>query len=402
MNDDSDMKRGQIGKAIGWSIPASILLHAILGVALFVRVPLDLSEPQKEEIVQVEIVPPPEPEKPPEKPPEQPPELKLPEPKPEEPKPPEPKPEEPKPEEPKKEEPKPEEPKKEEQKPPEPPPKPPEAPKPAEPPPPPPPPRPPPEQKPEEPPAADEQAKQSQLQMLRPVVEFGDKDSGPKKSEDGDASQEAAKAPVDPPPEEPPGEAPDQAPDEAAEADKPPANPVPDDIAVPEVGLDAVNPQLSGPLKGTSPDDTKTDFVTAPKPAEAKKTNDVPKAGKPVELAEAKRLFSRSETGDPFARTAMGNLPRELRASQLCSTELREQLRHASPPYNPEIVPSPRLPKGTVMDVRRAAFRANQQWYDLSFRCELDDNATKVLSFAFDVGAAIPRGEWRKRGFPEF
>jgi hypothetical protein len=98
----------------------------------------------------------------------------------------------------------------------------------------------------------------------------------------------------------------------------------------------------------------------------------------------------------------MGRIPREIRASQLCSTELREQLRHASPAYQPELLPSYRLPSGTVMEVRRAAFRAEAQWYDVSFRCEVDDNATKVVSFAFNIGSPVPRSEWRKRGFPDF
>src|SRR6218665_3406293 len=45
---------------IGWAIPGSILLHAVLAFALFFHLPLDFSEPQKEESVSVEIVPPPE------------------------------------------------------------------------------------------------------------------------------------------------------------------------------------------------------------------------------------------------------------------------------------------------------------------------------------------------------
>jgi hypothetical protein len=98
----------------------------------------------------------------------------------------------------------------------------------------------------------------------------------------------------------------------------------------------------------------------------------------------------------------MGNIPRDIRAQQLCRTELGEQLSHAKPFYHPEILPSPRLPSGTVMEVRQAAFRAEAQWYDVSFRCELDEGVTKVVSFAFQVGAPVPQSQWRKRGFPEF
>jgi hypothetical protein len=48
------------------------------------------------------------------------------------------------------------------------------------------------------------------------------------------------------------------------------------------------------------------------------------------------------------------------------------------------------------------AFRADGRWYDLSYRCEIDADAMKVVSFAFDVGEPIPRSEWRKRGLPDF
>ena len=96
----------------------------------------------------------------------------------------------------------------------------------------------------------------------------------------------------------------------------------------------------------------------------------------------------------------MGDLPRGTRVEQLCSTELYAQLRHASPPHNPELLPSFRLSRGTVLDIRRAAFRAKTRWYNLSFRCEVDADATHVVSFAFDVGAEVPKSEWRSRGFP--
>ena len=119
-----------------------------------------------------------------------------------------------------------------------------------------------------------------------------------------------------------------------------------------------------------------------------------------MKLHEAKTLFSRSATDDLVATTAMGNMPRGVRASELCLTELREQLLNASPPYFPELLPSARLKKGTVLDVRGAAFRTNAQWYDLSYRCEVNENATKVVSFAYGVGAPIPPGEWKRRGLP--
>lgn len=75
-------------------------------------------------------------------------------------------------------------------------------------------------------------------------------------------------------------------------------------------------------------------------------------------------------------------------------------MRNSTPPYWPDLLPAYRLGAGSVLEVREAAFRARGQWYDLSFRCEVDADATRVLSFAFNVGDAIPRDQWRARGFP--
>jgi hypothetical protein len=91
-----------------------------------------------------------------------------------------------------------------------------------------------------------------------------------------------------------------------------------------------------------------------------------------------------------------------VRVGQLCSTELGEQLKHSSSDYRPQVLPSYRLPRGTVLDVRRRACGSvGGRWYNVSFRCEVDADATKVVSFAFDVGSAVPRSEWKNRGFPE-
>ncbi|RVC65478.1 DUF930 domain-containing protein, partial [Mesorhizobium sp. M2A.F.Ca.ET.046.02.1.1] len=48
----------------------------------------------------------------------------------------------------------------------------------------------------------------------------------------------------------------------------------------------------------------------------------------------------------------------------------------------------------------QAAFSTTTQWYDLSFRCEVDADATRVLSFNFRVGGLVPPGDWTRRRFP--
>ncbi|KWV46688.1 hypothetical protein AS026_14915 [Rhizobium altiplani] len=389
--------------AFGWGIFASVLLHlAVVGFFL-VKLPVPAPQPE-EETVSVDLVPPPEEKKPEEKKPEEkPPELKMPE---------EPKPEEPKPEE-----------KKAEEKPAEKPPEPPKQEKADQPPPPPPPPPPPeqakaPEEKPPEKPpeaAAAEDAKSKEqsgkgqpLPVLRPVTEFGDKDTGPEKSTEGDASVAGVKSDTPKPSPEPkPETQEDQVkPEQTTEAAKtpeskePPANPVPDDVDLPRVDLAESHAEKNGPAAGAE-SEAKTSFEQG-KPPNATKPDATAtaQADKPVELTEAKTLFSQNMTNDPVARTAMGDLPRSVRVDQLCGTELRQQLMHGSPSYRPELLPSYRLSKGTVLQVRKGAFRAAGRWYDVSFRCEVDDGATKIQSFSFAVGNPVPRSEWASRRFP--
>ncbi|MGE7368133.1 DUF930 domain-containing protein [Neorhizobium sp. NPDC001467] len=124
--------------------------------------------------------------------------------------------------------------------------------------------------------------------------------------------------------------------------------------------------------------------------------------GDAAAMAPAKRLFSRRVANQPMAVMAMNVMTREQRAAELCSTELREQLRHGTPVYNPDILPRPQLTGENSIEVQAVGFRARQRWHEVSFRCVVDKDARKVISFAHRVGGAIPKSEWRKRGFPAY
>jgi hypothetical protein len=137
---------------------------------------------------------------------------------------------------------------------------------------------------------------------------------------------------------------------------------------------------------------------TADKPAP--KSGDAAKVEIPLKLQEAKKLFSKAATGDPMATTAKSNLTRGERAAQLCFTELREQLLHASPPYFPERLPFYPMNESLRIDEQSAKFKSAGQWYYFGYRCEVDADATKVVSFGFHVGEPIPRSEWGRLGLP--
>lgn len=227
------------------------------------------------------------------------------------------------------------------------------------------------------------------IPVLRPVFEFADKATG----SDGTEIAAAKTAPAERPSEKV-AEAPPSAPSGATEKSDsaPPAT-----AELPDAGPGDLPAEVE---EITALDEPPVDGGPAEEViTEAEQASDQPGLENET-LTEAGRLFSESITDDPVARTAMADLPRGARVEELCSTELYAQLRHASPPHKPDLLPRFRLSRGTVLEVRRAAFRANARWYDLSFRCEVDRDATRVVTFAFAVGPEVPRSEWQTRGFP--
>jgi hypothetical protein len=287
-----------------WALPASVVLHLLIPAVLMFELPASLPQPQEEQAIKVDLVPPP---KPPEKPKAEP--------------------------SPPRQEPKPEKPQ---------------------------------EAKIEKPPpASNTAAPQAPQPAVRRVVRFGEKDAGPRQSADGDSGEEglASTTPPDAPDKQDPTTTPALTAAEAKNQIAPPSEPR---IAAPKIRV--------------------------PKAADAAK---VPKAPK---LMEAKRLFSRSATGDPIATTAMDGMPRGARAGELCVAELKLQLINASPPYLSEQLPLFKLKAGTIIENADTAFHGNGQWRHLGYRCEVDNDATRVLSFAFRVGGPIPRSEWARYG----
>jgi Domain of Unknown Function (DUF930) len=212
------------------------------------------------------------------------------------------------------------------------------------------------------PPPSKDAASQGASPVLRPVVQFGEKDAGPQLSPDGNSANDGSASPTAP-----------------RDPDKP----------------DPVRPPAVKTVKATD-EGPEPEAPEAPVP----RPQDAAKAQSASKLRQAKILFSQRATGNPIATIAMGNVPRGVRVARLCATELREQLLHGSPSYFPEILPFDRLNEGTVVDNPSAAFRSNWEWYDLSYRCEVDTGATKVVSFAFDVGKPLTPGEWLRRGLP--
>jgi len=371
-----------------WALAASLILHALIGAFLFFGVPRSEQQPdQQEQPVNVAIVPPPE----------------KPKPKPA-PKPPEPKAE-----------------KKAEK---------------------------PPEQKP--PP---EPPKTPDDHVLKRVFQYGQKDTGPEKSLDGSsakpntpspAKDEAAKPPVvpTPAPTQPAAPATPQQQTEPSKPDEKPATAAPDEKPAQSEEKQATEDtdKQQPDKQEAAPQTDEEQAVVAPKPLAAEAGNKpAPAAGKakpkpaktmsfksarafkapsgkagkssPANTAAAgspiysglpgvRKLFSQGATGDAFATSSMENVPRGQRVATLCGNVLSQELQSAD--YSIKWVPTIQLDKGNVLNPPLAAFSTRNTWYNLNFRCEVDADATRVLSFNFRVGSIVPPGEWASRGFTKY
>lgn len=222
------------------------------------------------------------------------------------------------------------------------------------------------------------------IPVLRPVVQFGERDSGTNLSregvvdgaEDGDAAEPEETAEPDAPTE-----------DAGTEAETDPSLAAPE-LALPEADV-AGRGAEDAPVETLSPSG-ETISVSAQEVKEA--------ALKPRAVA---RLFSTAISDDPLAMTAMGMMSRQERGDQLCGTELSQQLRNGRPAYRPYLLPILRIGESTVADVPLAAFQdTSGKWINIAVRCEVDSDATRVVDFSLSIGAPVPRSEWRARGFP--
>ncbi|UVK46556.1 DUF930 domain-containing protein [Mesorhizobium sp. AR07] len=378
MKDETRERR----RTLLWALPASLILHALITALLVYGLPMPPQQPQEEQAVNVALVPPPDQPKP--KPAPAPPPKK-----PEAKKPPEPKVEKP------------------------------------------------PEQNVEKPPAPE---KPSPVEVLRPVFQFGDKDAGPRKSLDGSSAQDNSPSPAKDKDSKPPVVPKDAenksaaSPDSGERADPTKVGEKPVTAAkdieptqekqatsTQDMGNQEADKQQAGaaaaatPLAAaggdieialpTSAEAPKPRPENAPKPSPAKvsksgsgsarrpSSTDVAAAASRVysDLPGVRRLYSQGATGDALATMSMADVPRYERAGQLCASTLYQQLENAS--YIPDWVPAFRLNAGNIIDQPNTHFRTRTTWYDLSFRCEVDTNATRVLSFAFRVGPETPPDE---------
>ncbi|MBL8582101.1 MAG: DUF930 domain-containing protein [Rhizobiaceae bacterium] len=384
------------GRYLLWAVPASLILHALAAALMVYGQARPPRQPLQEQAIDVALVPPPDPPKPKPAPapPAQVPKAETP---------PEPKPE------------------------------------------------PPAEPSAEKPPPPEEQLpKPPQIEVLKPVFRFGEKDSGSRESPDGGSAEDSSPAPMkenDPKPsvaEKKSAESPDSGEpadatkdtdkEEAARRDAGDTRDLQQEATSEQGDLEQAKEEAeandAGKESDASPRPLAADGgdaevqlpasagaptprpATPPKPSPTRysKTGSrnvnvassaaatASTSGGYSGLPGVRKLNSRRNSGDALAVTSMGDMPRDQRAARLCASELQQQLQSAS--YFPDLVPLVMLKAGNVLDVPDAAFRTRTRWYGLAFRCGVDADVTRVLSFTFQVGEAIPPEQWERLGLP--
>ena len=105
------------------------------------------------------------------------------------------------------------------------------------------------------------------------------------------------------------------------------------------------------------------------------------------------------------ARQALKTLSTEDRDEQICALEAMEQLARSEPGFRPtRTAPHafrPSYRKDGWVVVPAGAIRSRGNWYRLSYRCQLNAEASGVAAFEFALGDPIARVLWDEHGLAE-
>ncbi|MCA1407635.1 DUF930 domain-containing protein [Ensifer sp. IC3342] len=117
-------------------------------------------------------------------------------------------------------------------------------------------------------------------------------------------------------------------------------------------------------------------------------------------LVPAKELFSPNALSNPRIKQALGKLPVKARIAQICSIEALEQIRNQRPGAFPDMLARAGTISTSAVTAIGSAYRSKANWYNVDFKCEVDAEATSVVSFSLAIGGAVPKSEWDARQLP--
>ncbi|MBT9291135.1 DUF930 domain-containing protein [Prosthecodimorpha staleyi] len=147
-----------------------------------------------------------------------------------------------------------------------------------------------------------------------------------------------------------------------------------------------------------------------PPEASAPAPSPVPPAAAPGPggMIAATRMLSARILADPRSREAVKTLSQlsgDDRIDQLCGFEALEQIAAWNGRLHPDRVVSYAIEEtrqsGHRLIAEGAAVHSGRRWYRLRFTCDLAPDGSKVVGFAFALGAAIPRRDWEGYSLPD-
>jgi hypothetical protein len=127
----------------------------------------------------------------------------------------------------------------------------------------------------------------------------------------------------------------------------------------------------------------------------------------PQTMVRATEFLSAGALADPRSRKAreeLKSLALGDRIIQLCNIEAMEQVHRWKAELRPDTLMAyamagVRLSERSV-EAHGGAFRSEQHWYGIRFKCEVTADRERVSAFEFAVGDEIPRTEWAVHDLP--
>ncbi|MES0808094.1 DUF930 domain-containing protein [Roseibium sp. SCPC15] len=102
------------------------------------------------------------------------------------------------------------------------------------------------------------------------------------------------------------------------------------------------------------------------------------------------------------ARLALRTLVSDDRKEQLCALEAMEQLRRTQKGFRPtRLAPHAfrnSYQKNNAIFAPAGAVRSNRVWYEIAYKCQLDNIGANIERFEFALGSEIDRSLWDEHG----
>jgi hypothetical protein len=104
------------------------------------------------------------------------------------------------------------------------------------------------------------------------------------------------------------------------------------------------------------------------------------------------------------ARKALSRLAGDERVVQLCNIEAMAQVAAWNNAFKPDFVVAYAMAdtkfSRNILLAEGAAFHSDQQWYHISYQCNVATDHKSVAAFEFLVGDPVPASEWGRHNLP--